>query len=211
MPRITDMKIQKNNKSRANVYLDGEFAFGAEMVSVMKLGLKIGQEVSAEKLRQTVLDSETSVAFEKAVDYLSRGMKTEKQMRDYLVKKGYPDEIVQCVVAKLKNYRYLDDRQYAALYVEQNAKTKGERRLKQELLQRGISKTCAEEVSQTDSDTELQNASALAEKYMRSKPRDLKTLQKLQRYLLGRGYGFDTANTVVRAFRSDESENDCYD
>ena len=50
MPKITDMQIQKNNKTRANVYIDGEFAFALEMLTVMKLGLKIGADVSTEKL-----------------------------------------------------------------------------------------------------------------------------------------------------------------
>lgn len=200
MPRITDLKIQKNNKARANLYLDGEFAFGVEMFTVMKLGLKIGQDVSEEKLREAVSDSDSSVAFEKAVDYLARGMKTEKQICDYLTKKGYAYEIVSDVVSKLRNYRYVDDRQYAALYVEQNSKNKGERRLKQELQQRGISAAWAEEAAQSDSETELENASALADKYMKNKSCDLKNLQRLQRYLLSRGYGYDTVASVLRPY-----------
>lgn len=202
MPKITDLTIQKNNKARANLYLDGEFAFGVEMLTVMKLGLKIGQEVSEERLKEAVFDSEKSVAFEKAVDYLARGMKTEKQMRDYLQKKGYSLEIVNVVVGKLKDYRYVDDKRFAQLYVEQNVKSKGQRRLKQELQQKGISSARAEEAAQTDSETEWENALALAQKYMRGKTCDLKNLQRLQRYLLSRGYGFDTVNGIVRTFKS---------
>ncbi|MGN1039925.1 MAG: RecX family transcriptional regulator [Candidatus Fimimonas sp.] len=202
MPKITDLTIQKNNKARANLYLDGEFAFGVEMLTVMKLGLKIGQEVSEEKLKEAIFDSEKSVAFEKAVDYLARGMKTEKQMRDYLQKKGYPLEIVNVVVDKLKDYRYVDDKHFAQLYVEQNVKSKGQRRLKQELQQKGISSAWAEEAAQTDDETERENALALAQKYMRGKTCDLKNLQRLQRYLLSRGYGFDTVNGIVRTFKT---------
>ena len=202
MPKITDLTIQKNNKARANLYLDGEFAFGVEMLTVMKLGLKIGQEVSEERHKEAVFDSEKSVAFEKAVDYLGRGMKTEKQMRDYLQKKGYSLEIVNVVVGKLKDYRYVDDKRFAQLYVEQNVKSKGQRRLKQELQQKGISSAWAEEAAQTDSETEWENALALAQKYMRGKTCDLKNLQRLQRYLLSRGYGFDTVNGIVRTFKS---------
>ena len=69
------------------MYLDGEFAFGLEMLTVMKLGLKIGQEISERQLAEAVFDSEKSVAFEKAVNYLSRSMKTVKQMREYLTEK----------------------------------------------------------------------------------------------------------------------------
>lgn len=206
MPKITDMQIQKNNKTRANVYLDGEFAFALEMLTVMKLGLKIGQEVSQQRLHQAVVDSEKSVAFEKAMAYLGRGMKTCKQMRDYLVKKGYEDEVIEHVITKLKEYRYLDDDAYARMYVDQNASSKGQRRLRQELTQKGISVSRAEQYSQLDGDDALANAQRLAEKYMRTKPRDVKTLQKLQRYLLGRGYGFDTVNTVLRSYNLNTDE-----
>ncbi|MCH5152053.1 MAG: RecX family transcriptional regulator [Clostridiales bacterium] len=204
MPKITDMQIQKNNKTRANVFIDGEFAFALEMFTVMKLGLKIGQEVSEEKLSEAMLDSEKSVAFERAIDYLGRGMKTVKQLKDYLVKKSYPPEVVEHVVNRLKDYRYLDDEAYAKMYVEHNSATKGERRLKQELVQKGISVSLAEEYSVVDEEKSLENARHLAEKYMKNKPRDLKTLQKLQRYLVGRGYDFDVVNSVTRSYRFDE-------
>lgn len=210
MPTITDMKIQQKNKARANLYLDGEFAFGIEMFTVMKMGLKIGQEVSAELLREAALDSDRSVAFEKAVDYLSHGMKTEKQMRDYLCKKGYETQIVADVMSKLSHYRYVDDQNYAALYVGQNAATKGERRLKQELRQRGVSQAVAEEAASSDPETERRNAFALAQKYMRGKPCDLKTLQRLQRYLCSRGYGFDIVSAVLRSYRAADEPDDCF-
>ena len=201
MPKITDMQIQKNNKTRANVYVDGEFAFALEMLTVMKLGLKIGQEVSRERFAEAIFDSEKSVAFEKAMDYLGRGMKTAKQMRDYLEKKGYERNVVEYVVTKLKEYRYIDDDAYARLYVERNSSTKGDRRLKQELIQKGIAISRAEEYAVTDDEQALANATRLAERYMRNKPITLKTLQNLQRYLLSRGYGFDTVNTVVRTYK----------
>ena len=204
MPKITDMQIQKNNKTRANVFIDGEFAFALEMFTVMKLGLKIGQEVSEEKLSEAMLDSEKSVALERAIDYLGRGMKTVKQLRDYLVKKAYPPEVVEHVVQRLTDYRYLDDAAYAKLYVERNANTKGERRLKQELLQKGIELTLAEQYSAVEQEQLLANAQCLAEKYMKNKPRDLKTMQKLQRYLVGRGYDYDVVNSVTRSYHFDD-------
>lgn len=203
MPKITDMQIQKNNKSRANVYIDGEFAFGLEMLTVMKLGLKIGKEVTEEQLAQAVFDSEKSVAFERAVNYLSRCMKTCKQLREYLTGKGYTQEVVSNVVDRLKELKYLDDETYARLYVEQNSVNKGERRLKQELQQKGVPQRIIDKYCVVQAEVSEDNAERLAEKYMLNKPRDLKTLQKLQRYLLSRGYGFDTVNQILRAYRQD--------
>ncbi len=200
MPKITDMQIQKNNKTRANIYVDGEYAFALEMVTVMKLGLKIGQDVSAAKLQQAIADSERSMALQRAIDYLSRASKTCKQMRDYLTRKGYTAQTVDYAIDRLKQLRYLDDDAYAQMYARQNSATKGSRRIRQELIGKGISVTRADEYSQMDGDQALNNASALAQKYMRGKTADVKTLQKLQRYLLYRGYGYDTVNVVIRTF-----------
>lgn len=206
MPKITDMQIQKNNKTRANLYIDGEFALALEMLTVMKLGLKIGAEVSPERLAEAALDSERSVCFDKALNYLSRGMKTRKQMRDYLLGKGYSVETVDYVIDKLTDYKYVNDEYYALSYVEQNVANKGGRRLKQELQQKGISSSLAEKYCAVEPDVAAANAERLAEKYMRNKPRDLKTFQKLQRYLLSRGYDFDVVNAVLRSYKTDDIE-----
>lgn len=202
MPKITDIQIQKNNKTRANVYIDGEFAFGLEMLTVMKSGLKIGADVSAEKLEEAVFDSEKTAAFDKAMGYLGRSMKTVRQMKDYLTKKGYSQSVAEYVVDKLLDYKYLDDEQYAKLYAEQSSANKGNRRIQQELMQKGVSRQNAERFL-IDGETAQAAAEKLAEKYMKNKTGDVKTLQKLQRYLLSRGYEFDTVNAVVKSYGVD--------
>lgn len=204
MPKITDIQIQKKNKTRANVYIDGEFAFALEMLTVMKLGLKIGADVTVDKLNEAVFDSERSVAMDKAFNYLSRGLKTCKQMRDYLIGKDYSVKVVDAVVDKLIEYKYLNDDYYARAYVEQNAATKGERRIKQELQQKGIARSLINDACAIDGDEASANAERLAAKYMRNKPCDIKTLQKLQRYLLSRGYDFDTVNGITRSYKLDD-------
>ena len=202
MPTITDMQIQKRNKTRANVYLDGEFAFALEMLTVMKLGLKIGKDVDVETIKAAVFDSEVSVAFGKAVDYLARAMKTTKQMHDYLTKKGYAVEVVNAVIQKLQGYKYLDDQTYARLYTQQSKAYKGERRIKQELVNKGIAHDQVDDEVQIDKDDQLQTATILAEKYLKNKDRDIKTMQKLQRFLLYRGFDFDTVNSIIRKYKS---------
>lgn len=208
MPTITDMQIQKRNKSRANIYLDGEFAFALEMLTVMKLGLKIGKDVDVETIKTAVFDSETSVAFGKAVDYLARAMKTTKQMRDYLTQKGYSADVVECVIQKLQGYKYLDDQTYARIYAEQSKSHKGEHRIKQELLNKGISHADVDDQVQVDADDQLTSATKLAQKYLKNKDRDLKTMQKLQRFLLYRGFDFDVVNSVIRTFKDNPDDFD---
>lgn len=200
MPTITDIQIQKRNKQRANLYLDGQFAFGVEMLVVMQLGLKIGAEVSQEKINQAVLDSDKSVAFDKAMNYLSRSMKTVKQMRQYLRDKGFLPQAVDYVVDKLQQYKYLNDEQYAQLYAKQSATSKGQRRICMELAQKGISQQTIQQNVDIDEQSQRQSATNLANKYMKNKTPSAKTLANLQRYLLYRGFDYDTVNGVVKSF-----------
>lgn len=137
---ITAIEAQKRNKDKVNLYLDGEFACSLTAESVVRARLKIGQELSEEKLREILATSETELAFKKALDYISRAMKTEKQVKDYLCLKGFDALAAERAVEKLKEYKYADDLQFAALYVEMNGRQKGARRIKAELMQRGLTR-----------------------------------------------------------------------
>ena len=201
MQKITDIQPQKRNKSRVNVYVDGEYVLALELLTVMKLGLKIGTEVTETQLAEAALDTEQSVALERAMNYIARGRKTSFQLRKYLTDKEYAPAVVNYVMDKMKYYGYIDDKAYAQAYVEQNSQSKGARRVKQELIQRGIKLSEAEEVSEQERDFSLDNATRLADRYMRGKDCDIKTIVKLQRYLVSRGYDFDIVNSVVRAYK----------
>ncbi|MBO5772214.1 MAG: RecX family transcriptional regulator [Clostridia bacterium] len=207
MATISQIEIQKRNKNRVNLYVDGEFYSGLQLVAVARLGLREGMEVDESQLKEAVSQSEISYAFEKCVDYLSKSMKTTKQIRDYLRKKGFSKEVEEIVVQKLKNYRYVDDDLYTQLYTEQNSKFKGSRRIKSELLQKGIHKELIDSV-EVEADTQRQTADALAQKYMKGKDRDVKTLQKLQRFLVYRGFDYDTVGQIISRYRKNEDDWD---
>ncbi|MBR2975123.1 MAG: RecX family transcriptional regulator [Clostridia bacterium] len=202
MPKVTKLEVQKSNKGRVNVYVDDEFYCGMEAVTALAVGLKEGREVTTLQLQSAIFDSEVSVAFGKAVDYISRYMKTSRQLSQYLLRKGFSQEVCQTVVAKLLDYGYVDDARYAQLYTEQNNKSKGARRIKQELLAKGVDKANAELYSQVDGEQALQSATNLAQKYMKGKSCDTPTLVKLQRYLAYRGFDFDVINSVVGNYRN---------
>ena len=68
---ITAIEAQKRNKDKVNLYLDGEFACSLTAESVVRARLKIGQELSEERLREILATSETELAFKKALDYIA--------------------------------------------------------------------------------------------------------------------------------------------
>lgn len=79
-------------------------------------------------------------ALEKATTYLNRSPHTEKEVLDYLLRKGYEQEESADAVHRLREYGYLDDLAYAKLYFDYGfEKGRGRERIVRELKAKGVS------------------------------------------------------------------------
>ncbi len=198
MNEITAITAQKKDKTRCNIYLDGRFCCGLTVETVVKNRLKVGQTIDGETLSQMQLDSEKNTAFDKALTHLSATRKTEKQIRQFLSRKGYLPNVQEFVVQKLKEYQFIDDSEYAGAYVESSLKRKGSRLVRMELKQKGLAD---EEIdaafSSVDEEQELATAKRILEKYMRGKALDKNTRQKAYRHLLSKGFDADTVKEAI--------------
>ena len=198
---ITAIEVQKKDKRRCNVYVDGRFCCGLTVETVVKNRLKTGAIVTPERLTQMQLESEKNTAFDKALTHLSATRKTEKQIRDFLSKKGYLPAVIGCVTEKLRAYGFLDDTDYAEAYVEQSATKKGSRLIRMELKNKGVAEDCIESALDGVSQESQEDAAlALLTKYMRGKTADTTTLQKAYRHLAGKGFGYEIIRSALRAF-----------
>ena len=61
-----------------------------------------------------------------------------EQIREKLQSGCYPEDCIDVVIKELQELGYLDDAQYTRDYIEANLKGKGKRRLKADLLRKGI-------------------------------------------------------------------------
>lgn len=207
MNEITDITPQVKDKRRCNIYVDGRFCCGLTLEATMKYRLKVGQIVTPERLSEIQLESEKNTAFDKALTHLSATQKTEKQVCDFLVKKGYLPAVIEYVIEKLRSYNFLNDGAYAESYVGFAAKKKGGRLIRMELRGKGIDENEIDAALDTlDEEQEIQTASAVLEKYMRNKTCDKETLQKAYRYLMGKGFDYEIIRTALRQYGADDDE-----
>ena len=80
-------------------------------------------------------------ALEKATAYLNRAPHTEKEVIDYLLRKGYEQGESEAAAADLKAYGFIDDLSYAKLYFEYGfEKGRGRDRIARELAGKGVSR-----------------------------------------------------------------------
>lgn len=210
MGKITDISAQKRNKNRVSVFIDGEFVCGLDAVAAVSSRIKIGDEISPSELKKIVEESEKNSAFERAVGYLSIAPRAGKEIRKYLLDKGYDIDVVVATVEKLIAYRYIDDYAYAQSYIKSKSKKYGKFRIASELKQKGIdSETISELLDESGEDGIVE----VARKYVKShKSADV---QKLKRFLAGRGFSWDAISSAVRhldedgAFNVDDGYADC--
>lgn len=204
MAEITLIEPQKKDPKRCNVYVDGRFYCGIKLEVAIKYHLKSGMQIEKSKLDEIQLETEKSQALDKAMTHLSATMKTRKQMTDFLVKKGYTAAVVDYVLERLEYYNFIDDRAYCRAYVN-SVTGKGKRALEADLFKRGISSKIIDEVlSETEEDEDA--VFAVLDKYMRGKEINKENLYKGFKYLLSKGYGYDTAKSALERFGGDNED-----
>ena len=210
MPIVTAITMQVKDKNRVNVFIDGDFCCGLLLETVMKYKLKVGDTITRDNLAQIQYDSEKSKALNISVSYLSRSMKTQKQIEKYLTDKGYGNTVIFFVIEKLKEYGYIDDSIYAKTYIKSYISKKGKKLIEYELISKGIANSDIEKayLMIEESEERLPNnpALSLAEKYMKNKPCDNATIQKLYRHLLSKGFDYDEVKSAVSKYK--ESQDD---
>ena len=208
MPTITALEPQQRRKGRVNVFVDGQFVLGVGDAVVVDLGLRIGREMTSERLLEIAGAEEVHKATEAALFLLEVRARSRREIETRLTQKGYEEEVIAQVLEKLTRLELLDDAQFAAQWVEARSRSGGsrpigKRRLTQELFVKGVAKEqVAEAVGRVTDTQELALARDAARKKVRAVPTERDALHAERRKLMGflqrRGFGWETVKLVTR-------------
>lgn len=197
---VTDIKQQKNDKSRYSVYIDGNYEFSLIMEDILYFRLKIGEPISEEIYRYITETTLYIKAQNTALKFLGYKMRTEKEVLDKLIKEQYSEEIIARVMEFLIKYDYINDREYCRRYIKETLKLrpKGIYMIKSELKAKGIDEDTADEVLEEAQIDELVVAEMLLEKkYEGFAEMDQKELTRVYGYLQRRGFSFGIIKEAV--------------
>ena len=141
-------------------------------------------------------------ATDKDLTHISATPKPEKQLRDFLAKKGYVNAVIEYVMERLHYYGYVNDADYCKTYA-QSVSNKSKRAIEVELLKRGVDKRIIEEtlLDYSDDDDEIFN---LLKKYLRGKELTKENVYKGCRYLVSKGYEYDAVKSACERIYEDE-------
>ena len=203
MGEITALEPQKKSTGRVNIFVDGKFAVGLDLETVVKEKLNVGKELSEEEIKHLIETSNRQKILGKVFNFLSYRPRSQKEVRDYLVKKKVDEEEITDVVKYLSEKKYLNDEEFARWWIEQRMtfRPAGWRLLKMELKQKGVGEEVAEKIL-SDKDIKI-SGEELARKVVEKKLKSVGKLppeqvrEKLFAALARRGFEWELIKEVV--------------
>jgi regulatory protein len=182
--------------------MHAQFAFALSALVAETAGLKKGMELSREQVEELLSRDQFQKAIDSALNFLSYRPRSEKEVRQNLLRKRYSDGFIDKIVERLKEMRMIDDTAFARFWVENRDvfSPRSHRALKSELRAKGVD---AESLDEAMEDAADQDTSAL--EVARKKQKSLKGLeykdfrQKLGSFLARRGYDYQTSKRAVDA------------
>ena len=199
---VTDLRQGVKNPNRVNVFIDGKFAFSLDMTQIVDYRLKVGQMLTEEELMECKRASEFGKLYQRALEWVLMRPRSERELNDYLYKKIYEKKLdknyIKTIFERLKEKGYVDDRKFAKYWVENRFVKKGisQKRLRMELIKKGVAKEIIEEVLDGRNDEEE------IDKII-TKKRTKYDDEKLINYLCRQGFSYQLAQSRVREFEKD--------
>jgi regulatory protein len=205
---VTDLKFQRHDKERVNVFLDGEYAFGLD--ALIAASLRKGQVLSDKDIVALKVQDERSQAFERALRFLSYRPRSQAEVERYLRDKAIPEDVITDVIARLEQAKYLDDEEFARFWLDsrERFRPRSQRALRYELRQKGVSdEIIAQVLEKMDDEASAWRAVEGRLSRWMNLPGD-EFRQKVVGYLSRRGFDYSTISlTVEKACQMLDIEN----
>ncbi len=185
----------------ARLGFDDESSLSLRVKDLKRLGLREGLSFDPERLHAEICRAQLDDAYEDALTRLDYAARSEKEILQVLLRKGYLQEAAEAVVERLRDARLLNDRELAQrLTSAMEAGGRGKYAIQRKLRQRGITAEASDEALEELSE-EAQDASALnaarqlIRKYAALEPREAKN--KLSQALSRRGFSWDSISYAL--------------
>lgn len=212
MEKITAIQAQKR-KGRYNIFIDGQYRFPVSEEVLIKYQLHKGQEITKQEIEAITNAEQIAKAYNKALDFLSYQLRTEKEIIDYLVKHDFTEFEIEPTLKKLREQNLINDLEYAKSYTRTMARTsdKGPRVIRQNLRKKGVLENEIDEaLTEYSTQMQLETLAHLIPKLLHKYQREAfkNQIQKAKKALLTKGFNSDLINEAftMQNFEKDEKQ-----
>lgn len=197
--QITKVAPAAKTPGRYNIFVDGQYSFSLDELQLVQAGLHSGLDIDEEQLAKFRNESEFGKNYIRAIDLISRRLRSEKEIRDYARRKSWTADNTERVIERLKVRGYLNDKVFAESFVRarQNAGKYSRRRIELDLRRKGITDSIVKEVLHD----EVSDTDALR-KLIAKRAKRYDDPTKLKAYLLRAGFNYDDINREIDAYHN---------
>lgn len=197
--QITALKREKQHLTRVILDNGEEILLDNDIFS--ENALKIGTELSPERLTELISDSQYVRAKSRALWYLDRSDATEKGLYEKLTRAGFDKKASAKVIARFVEVGLLDDRRYAETQAERLlSKNVSKREAVQKMLARGVPYELAKEVLEDIPTDEQEQITNLIENKYRNKLSAEKGAEKVFAALIRKGFSYSAVRNALREY-----------
>jgi len=198
--KITTVKQQLKNPERASIFVDGKYSFSLSLNELVVEKLKNGFELdepALERLKKLSVDGKLNG---RALEWVLGRPHSTRELRDYLRRKKADPELVDAWIEEFTDRKYLNDASYAAWRIDVRRRGgKSERAIRSELMGKGVPRDILDEQLHEGKDEQARLKEVITKKQKLARYKA--DPQKLMRYLVGHGFGYDD---IKRALAGDE-------
>ncbi|XJS10072.1 recombination regulator RecX [Aerococcaceae bacterium WGS1372] len=200
----TTEKVEK----RYSIYVDEEFVCGIDEEILIQFSLYKGMEVTTVQLEEIQSAENDHRLYSQALNYLSYGLRTEKEILDYLNKiiakkdQNISEGVIQNTLTRLKYLGYINDHEYAKSYVrtKYSLNSKGPNVIANELKAKGVEDFDIQDaLLEYPEEEQVNNIEGLIKKFLKSnKNLPAKMIKnKLYTHLMTKGYDKEFVNEAL--------------
>jgi regulatory protein len=197
MRKITAIEVQRRSPNRVNIHLDGEFAFG--LARITAAWLRVGQELSDEKIGQLLAGDARERAYQQAMLFLSYRARSESEIRRNLRKHEIPEAVIDETIERLRQDGLANDKEFASAWVENRTtfRPRSRRMMALELRQKGLDEEAIHSAME-NVDDEASAYEAARKRAARFKGLEWNDFRKkLSEFLARRGFSYSVIAPVV--------------
>lgn len=185
------LKYKKISSNKYRVYLDNNENIILHENIIIKYNLLIEKEIT--NLNSIMIDNNNYLLYDETLSYISKKMRCEFEIRNYLNKKEVSNDIIEQIINKLKKDGFLNEKLFVKSYISDKMRLSknGINKIKSDLIKLNIDKKVIEdEIKKFDLNESNNILEKLIDKKIRSNksygPEVLK--QKLLIEFINKGY-----------------------
>lgn len=188
-------KFKKSGKNKYKVFFDDEEIILFEDV-IIKHNLLSKKDIDLIMFEKILEDNSFYEIYNNALNYIDIKMRNERELKEYLKRKKYDEFLIEEVIEKLKEEKFIDNEKYVRAYVNDkiHLSSYGPYRIRSELLKFNIDEYIINEYLNTiDEEIWIKKIKKIIEKKIKLNKKLKNNLLKLKisEYLFYLGYEKD--------------------